>query len=313
VPDRREPPDVAAVERYLLGLQDRLCAGLAEEDGGAAFVEDRWDRTEGGGGRSRLHAGGAVFEQAGVGYSDVSGPALPPTASSRRRELAGRSFRALGVSVVVHPRNPFVPISHANVRFFLAEKAGAEPLWWFGGGFDLTPCYGFVEDAVAWHRAARAACVPFGDEVYPRCKRDCDDYFTLPHRGEARGIGGLFFDDLDDLDGGGFARAFAFQRAVGDAYLPAYLDVVRRRRDTPYGERERSFQLYRRGRYVEFNLLYDRGTKFGIQSGGRAEAILMSLPPLVRWEVGWRAEPGSPEERLVRDFLRPRDWLGEGG
>jgi coproporphyrinogen III oxidase len=243
-----------------------------------------------------------------VSFSDVHGRALPPAASARRPELAGRSFRALGVSVVAHPENPYVPTSHANVRFFLAEKAAAEPVWWFGGGFDLTPFYGFEADALGWHRAARAACAPFGEGVYERLKRACDDYFHLPHRGEGRGVGGLFFDDLDE---GGFARSFALLRSVGDAYLPAYLEIVGRRRATPWGERERAFQRYRRGRYVEFNLLYDRGTLFGIQSGGRAESILMSLPPAVRWEYGWAPEPGSAEERLVRDFLRARDWLGE--
>ena len=253
-------------------------------------------------------AGGTVFEQAGVGYSDVFGPGLPPAATVHRPELAGRSYRALGVSAVVHPANPYVPTSHANVRFFVAERDGAAPVWWFGGGFDLTPFYGFEEDAVGWHRAARAACEPFGAAVYERFKGGCDEYFQLRHRGEARGVGGLFFDDLND---GGFERSFAFLRSVGDAYLPAYRAIVGRRRATPWGERERAFQLYRRGRYVEFNLLYDRGTLFGLQSGGRTESILMSLPPLVRWEVGWRPEPGSPEERLAHDFLRPRDWLGE--
>lgn len=302
--------DTAAVERYLLALQDRLCGGLEAEDGAARFGDDVWQRPEGGGGRSRVLAGGDLFEQAGVGYSAVHGSGLPPAATAQRPELAGRAYRALGVSVVLHPGNPYVPTAHANVRFFVAGDEGAEPVWWFGGGFDLTPFYGFAEDAIGWHRAARAACAPFGDEVYPRLKRRCDAYFTLPHRGEARGIGGLFFDDLNEW---GFERSFAFLRSVGDAFLPAYLDIVRRRRATPYGEREREFQLYRRGRYVEFNLLHDRGTLFGIQSGGRTESILMSLPPRVRWEVGWEPEPGSPEERLTREFLKPRDWLSETG
>jgi coproporphyrinogen III oxidase len=303
------PVDLAAVETYLLDLQDRLTAALEAEDGSGRFAEDRWQRSDGGGGRSRVLAGGAVFEQAGVGYSDVHGPALPPSATAQRPELAGRSFRALGVSVVIHPANPYVPTSHANVRCFAAERPGEPTVWWFGGGFDLTPYYPFAEDAVAWHRAARAACAPFGDSVYPRFKRWCDDYFFLAHRGETRGVGGLFFDDLSEW---GFERSFAFLRAVGDTFAAAYLPIVRRRRESPFGDRERAFQLYRRGRYVEFNLIYDRGTLFGLESGGRTESILMSLPPLAAWRYGWSPEPGSPEEELYRDFLKPRDWLGEG-
>ncbi len=302
-------PDVDAVKTYLLDLQDRICDALAAEDGKETFREDAWERPAGGGGRTRVLAEGAVFEQAGVNFSHVFGDGLPPSATAHRPELAGRRFQALGVSLVIHPRNPYIPTSHANVRFFIAEKDGAEPVWWFGGGFDLTPYYGFEEDCVHWHRTARAACDPFGEDVYPRFKRWCDEYFFLKHRNEPRGIGGLFFDDLNDW---GFERSFAFMKSVGDHYLPAYLPIVQRRRDTPWGERERDFQLYRRGRYVEFNLVYDRGTLFGLQSGGRTESILMSLPPLVRWRYDWHPEPGTPEARLYTDFLRPRDWA-EGG
>jgi coproporphyrinogen III oxidase len=305
--------DIAAVRGYLLGLQDRICAAVEEveavEDGGARFAEDSWERPGGGGGRSRVLAEGGVFEQAGVGFSHVFGPGLPPSATAQRPDLAGRGFEAIGVSLVFHPRNPYAPTTHMNVRFFLAEREGHEPVWWFGGGFDLTPYYGFEEDAVHFHRTARAACEPFGPETYPRFKRWCDEYFFLRHRNEPRGIGGLFFDDLHDW---GFDRSFAFLRSVGDHLLPAYLPILRRRKDTPYGERERDFQLYRRGRYVEFNLVWDRGTLFGLQSGGRTESILMSLPPLVRWRYGWEPEPGTPEARLYEEFLRPRDWADGG-
>jgi coproporphyrinogen III oxidase len=301
--------DIAAVRAYLLGLQDRICAAVEAEDGEARFAEDSWERPGGGGGRSRVLADGGVFEQAGVGFSHVFGPGLPPSATAQRPDLAGRSFEAVGVSLVFHPHNPYVPTTHMNVRFFLAEKEGHDPVWWFGGGFDLTPYYGFEEDAVHFHRTARAACEPFGPEVYPRYKKWCDEYFFLRHRGEPRGIGGLFFDDLHEW---GFERCFGFLRGVGDHLLPAYLPILRRRRDTPWGERERDFQLYRRGRYVEFNLVWDRGTLFGLQSGGRTESILMSLPPLVRWRYGWNPEPGTPEARLYEEFLRPRDWAGEG-
>lgn len=301
--------DIAAVRAYLLGLQDRICAAVEAEDGGARFAEDSWERPGGGGGRSRVLADGGVFEQAGVGFSHVFGPGLPPSATAQRPDLAGRSFEAVGVSLVFHPHNPYVPTTHMNVRFFLAEKEGHDPVWWFGGGFDLTPYYGFEEDAVHFHRTARAACEPFGPEVYPRYKKWCDEYFFLRHRGEPRGIGGLFFDDLHEE---GFEHCFGFLRGVGDHLLPAYLPILRRRRDTPWGERERDFQLYRRGRYVEFNLVWDRGTLFGLQSGGRTESILMSLPPLVRWRYGWHPEPGTPEARLYEEFLRPRDWAGEG-
>jgi coproporphyrinogen III oxidase len=307
------PIDIAAVRGYLLGLQDRICAAVEEveaaEDSGARFVEDSWERPGGGGGRSRVLAEGAVFEQAGVGFSHVFGPGLPPSATAQRPDLAGRGFEAIGVSLVFHPRNPYAPTTHMNVRFFLAEKEGHEPVWWFGGGFDLTPYYGFEEDAVHFHRTAREACEPFGAEVYPRFKRWCDEYFFLRHRNEPRGIGGLFFDDLHDW---GFDRSFAFLRSVGDQFLPAYLPILSRRKENPYGERERDFQLYRRGRYVEFNLVWDRGTLFGLQSGGRTESILMSLPPLVRWRYGWEPAPGTPEARLYEEFLRPRDWADGG-
>jgi coproporphyrinogen III oxidase len=301
--------DIAAVRGYLLGLQDRICAAIEAEDGGARFAEDSWERPGGGGGRSRVLAEGSVFEQAGVGFSHVFGPGLPPSATAQRPDLAGRGFEAIGVSLVFHPHNPYAPTTHMNVRFFLAEREGHEPVWWFGGGFDLTPYYGFEEDAVHFHRTARAACEPFGPETYQRFKRWCDEYFFLRHRNEPRGIGGLFFDDLHDW---GFDRTFAFLQSVGDHLLPAYLPILRRRKDTPYGERERDFQLYRRGRYVEFNLVWDRGTLFGLQSGGRTESILMSLPPLVRWRYGWEPESGTPEARLYEDFLRPRDWADGG-
>jgi coproporphyrinogen III oxidase len=302
-------PDLSAVKSYLLGLQDRICAAIEAEDGSGCFREDSWERPEGGGGRSRVMSEGTVLEQAGVGFSHVHGPGLPPSATAQRPELAGRSFEALGVSLVFHPRNPYVPTTHMNVRFFLAEKPDAEPVWWFGGGFDLTPYYGFEDDAVHWHRTARAACEPFGAEVYPRYKKWCDEYFYLKHRGEPRGIGGIFFDDLNE---GGFEKSFEFLRSVGDHFLPAYLPILQGRRNEAFGERERDFQLYRRGRYVEFNLVWDRGTLFGLQSGGRTESILMSLPPLVRWRYNWKPEPCSPEARLYEVFLKPRDWA-EGG
>jgi len=304
-----EEPDADAVKVYLLELQDRITQALAAtEEGGAGFVEDAWERPGGGGGRTRVLRGGEIFEQGGINFSHVFGASLPPSATIRRPELAGRAFQAMGVSLVMHPRNPYVPTSHANVRFFMAEKAGAEPVWWFGGGFDLTPYYGFEEDAIHWHRVARAACASFGADVHPRFKRWCDDYFFLKHRDEPRGIGGLFFDDLDEW---GFARGFAFLQSVGDHYLPAYLPIVQRRKGLAWGERERAFQKYRRGRYVEFNLVYDRGTLFGLQSGGRTESILMSLPPEVSWRYGWHPEPGSPEAALYERFLVPRDWLAE--
>lgn len=298
--------NIEGVANYLLDLQERICAALADADGERRFREDAWQRPEGGGGRTRILSEGAVFEQAGVNFSHVLGQRLPPTASAHRPELAGRSFQAMGVSLVIHPHNPYVPTSHCNVRFFVADKPGAPPVWWFGGGFDLTPYYGFEDDAVHWHGIARQACAPFGQDYYARFKKWCDEYFFLKHRGETRGIGGLFFDDFSEQ---GFDHSFAFLKSVGDSFLPAYLPIVQRRKDMPYGERERDFQLYRRGRYVEFNLVYDRGTLFGLQSGGRTESILMSLPPLVRWRYDWRPEPGTPEAQLYDDFLRPREWL----
>lgn len=301
-------PDISSVKSFLLTLQDTLCQHLATADGKSDFNEECWQHPGGGGGRSRVLTQGAVFEQAGVNFSHVMGATLPPSASAHRPELAGRRFQAIGVSLVVHPLNPYVPTSHANVRFFVAEKEGEAPVWWFGGGFDLTPFYGFTEDVVHWHRTAHDLCQPFGDDVYPRYKKWCDDYFFLKHRNEARGVGGLFFDDLNTPD---FTTSFAFMRAVGNGFLDAYLPIVVRRNALPWGEREREFQLYRRGRYVEFNLVWDRGTLFGLQSGGRTESILMSMPPLARWEYQYQPEPNSPEIALYRDFLPVKDWLAK--
>ena len=299
-------PDATPVRDYLLDLQDRICDALQAFEPDTSFLEDSWVRDEGGGGRSRVLEDGVVFEKAGINFSHVHGGKLPASATAHRPELAGRSFEALGVSLVIHPRNPYVPTSHANVRFFIAEKADENPVWWFGGGFDLTPYYGFEEDAVHWHRTARAACEPFGDDLHARLKRWCDEYFYLKHRNEPRGVGGLFFDDYNAP---GFADSFALMRSVGDHYIPAYLPIVEKRRAIPYGERERDFQLYRRGRYVEFNLVYDRGTLFGLQTGGRTESILMSLPPLVKWRYDWQPEAGSPEATLYTTFLKPREWV----
>jgi coproporphyrinogen III oxidase len=298
--------DQNSVRRYLLGLQADICAALGAEDGAAEFNSDEWTRPEGGGGLSRILKEGAVFEKAGVAFSHVHGTKLPPSATAHRPELAGKKWEAMGVSLVIHPRNPYVPTSHANVRCFIADAESENPVWWFGGGFDLTPYYGFTEDCVHWHRTAHAAVAPFGEEIYPRFKKWCDEYFFLKHRNEARGIGGLFFDDFNEL---GFDQSFALMQAVGNAYVPAYRPIVARRKATPSGEAERKFQLYRRGRYVEFNLVWDRGTLFGLQSGGRTESILMSLPPLVSWDYGWTPTPGSPEAALYENFLPPRDWL----
>ena len=299
-------PNVAAVSDYLLDLQNRICQALESLDGEKTFLEDSWKRQEGGGGRSRVLEKGAVFEKAGINFSHVHGRQLPGSATAHRPELAGRSFQALGVSLVIHPRNPYIPTSHANVRFFIADKAGEEPVWWFGGGFDLTPYYGFEEDAVHWHRTARQACEPFGEHLYPRFKKWCDEYFFLKHRGEPRGIGGLFFDDFNEL---GFEDSFAFMRSIGDHYVPAYVPVAEKRKNHSYGEHERDFQMYRRGRYVEFNLVYDRGTLFGLQTGGRTESILMSLPPIVKWRYDWHPQAGSAEAELYEVYLKPRDWL----
>jgi len=296
--------DLAAVREFFAGLQQTIVARLSDADG-RAFRRDEWTRPEGGGGVTQILEDGGIFERAGVNFSHVSGASLPPSASAGRPELAGRSFQALGVSLVLHPRNPCVPTVHMNVRFFVAEKAGSGAVWWFGGGMDLTPYYPFTEDARDFHRACREALAPFGADRYPRYKKWCDEYFYLKHRAEPRGIGGIFFDDLNQPD---FATSFALIRGVGSAFLPAYLPIVELRRELPYGERERSFQAYRRGRYVEFNLVYDRGTLFGLQSGGRTEAILMSLPPRVEWRYNWKPEPGSPEEKLYTEFLVPKDW-----
>lgn len=299
-------PSVEAVKEYLVALQDRITTALEREDGTGRFRQDSWERPEGGGGQTRILTGGSVFEQAGVNFSHVLGEHLPSSATAQRPELAGRSFEALGVSLVIHPHNPYVPTCHCNVRFLIASKADVESVWWFGGGFDLTPYYGFEDDAVHWHKTAKAACDPFGEVYYARFKKWCDEYFYIKHRNEPRGVGGLFFDDLNENS---FDHCFGFTQSVGDHLLPAYLPIVERRKDTPYGQRERDFQCYRRGRYVEFNLVYDRGTLFGLQSGGRTESILMSLPPRVSWRYDWQPEPGSPEAKLYEIFLKPRDWL----
>lgn len=299
-------PDIQLVKQYLLKLQDDICHTLEMADGKGQFKEDNWKREEGGGGRTRVITQGSVIEQGGVNFSHVFGTQLPASATAARPELAGRGFEAMGVSLVIHPNNPYVPTSHANVRFFLAEKEGEDPVWWFGGGFDLTPFYPFVEDVQHWHKVASNACQPFGNDVYPKYKKWCDDYFYLKHRNETRGVGGLFFDDLNEL---GFERSFEFMQSVGNGYLDAYIPIVERRKDITFGERERQFQLYRRGRYVEFNLVFDRGTLFGLQTGGRTESILMSMPPLARWEYNYQAQSNTPESRLTEEFLRPRDWL----
>lgn len=298
---------VSDVKDYLLALQDRICAALEAEDGRSAFQEDCWQHRHGqGGGRTRVLQSGAVFEQAGVNFSHILGDQLPPAASLKRPELAGCRFQALGVSLVIHPDNPYIPTSHMNVRFFVAEKDDADPVWWFGGGYDLTPYYGFQSDCQHWHQVAKAACDPFGDALYPRFKQCCDEYFYLKHRAEPRGVGGLFFDDLNEWS---FEQCFSFLKSVGDSFLTAYQPIVQRRKVESYGEREKAFQRYRRGRYVEFNLVYDRGTLFGLQSGGRTESILMSLPPSVAWQYNQVPAPGSKEAELTDYFLVPRDWL----
>ncbi|HEQ3486291.1 TPA: oxygen-dependent coproporphyrinogen oxidase [Vibrio cholerae] len=300
--------DKQAVKHFLLQLQDKICQQLEATDGQAQFIEDAWQREPGeklgGGGRTRVMREGAVFEQGGVNFSHVFGEQMPASATAHRPELAGRRFEAMGVSLVMHPKNPYVPTSHANVRFFIAEKEGEAPIWWFGGGFDLTPFYPFVEDGQHWHQTAKNICAPFGSEIYNEHKVWCDRYFYLPHRNETRGIGGLFFDDLNEWS---FEQCFAYMQAVGEGYTQAYVPIVEKRKNTPFTERERQFQLYRRGRYVEFNLVLDRGTLFGLQTGGRTESILMSMPPLARWEYAYQPQAGTPEAKLS-EFLVPREW-----
>jgi coproporphyrinogen III oxidase len=299
--------DKHQVKAFLMALQDSICAELAAADGAASFAEESWDRAEGGGGRSRVLTHGAVFEQAGVNFSHVFGDKMPGSATAHRPELAGRKFEAMGVSLVIHPLNPHIPTSHANVRFFIAEKEGEAPVWWFGGGFDLTPFYPVEADVVHWHQVAKDCCDGFDVAYYPKYKKWCDEYFYLKHRNETRGVGGLFFDDLNEP---GFEQSFAFMSAVGEAFTKAYVPIVERNKNKAYSEAERQFQLYRRGRYVEFNLVFDRGTLFGLQSGGRTESILMSMPPLVRWQYGYQPEAGSAEAKLYERYLQPQDWLG---
>ena len=297
--------DIAPIRDYFTGLQDSII-GQLEVVEGASFLRDAWDRPQGGGGISRLIEDGKVFERGGVNFSHVKGEQMPASATAHRPELAGRRWQAMGVSLVLHPRNPYCPTAHMNVRFFVAEREGEAPVWWFGGGMDLTPYYGFEEDARHFHLTCRNTLEPFGADVHARYKKWCDDYFFLKHRNEARGVGGIFFDDLNE---GSFDRCFGLTQAVGNSFTAAYLPLVERRREHPYTERERDFQAYRRGRYVEFNLVWDRGTLFGLQSGGRTESILMSLPPVVKWRYSWQPEPGSAEARLYSDFLPPRDWI----
>jgi coproporphyrinogen III oxidase len=295
-----------AVEQYLKQLQDDICLQIEAEDGQAKFVEDSWRRPGGGGGRTRVMNDGAVIEKGGVNFSMIHGDTLPASATAHRPELTGGSFKAMGVSLVLHPKNPYAPTAHANVRLFVAEKEGIEPVWWFGGGYDLTPYYPFAEDCLHWHKTANNACAPFGDDIYPRFKKWCDEYFYLKHRDETRGVGGLFFDDFNELD---FETSFSYIQSVGNSFIKAYRPILNKRKGMPYAERERNFQLYRRGRYVEFNLVFDRGTLFGLQSGGRTESILMSLPPLARWEYDWQPIAGSPEANLYDNYLAPRDWI----
>jgi len=295
-----------AVKSYLLALQDSICQALETQEPRVHFKKDQWTRPEGGGGESRVLTNGHVFEQAGVNFSHVMGDTLPPSATAARPELTGRRYEAMGVSLVIHPNNPHIPTSHANVRFFIAYAEGQEPIWWFGGGFDLTPYYGNEDDCMHWHQTAKDLCQPFGEDKYPKYKAWCDEYFYLKHRDEARGVGGLFFDDLNE---DGFEQSFDFMQAVGNGFVDAYLPIVKARKDIEFSDAQRQFQLYRRGRYVEFNLVYDRGTHFGLQSGGRTESILMSMPPLVRWEYCYEPQAGSAESLLYTDFLPVRDWL----
>ncbi len=297
--------NIAGVKDFLTELQELIVERIEQVDG-KTFRRDRWDRPEGGGGMSCVIEEGDVLERGGVNFSHVFGKGLPPSATAARPELAGRSFQAMGVSLVFHPKNPYAPTVHMNVRFFVAEKEGQDPVWWFGGGMDLTPYYGFEEDAIHFHQTCRNALQPFGPDYHPKFKKWCDEYFYLKHRKEPRGVGGIFFDDLNAPD---FETCFNLTESVGDHFLSAYVPILERRLDTPYGERERDFQAYRRGRYVEFNLVYDRGTLFGLQSGGRTESILMSLPPIVKWRYDWHPEKGSPEDGLYTDFLTGRDWI----
>ena len=300
--------EIQSVDDYFQAMQTKICASLEEIDGKGLFHKDPWERSDGGGGTTCVMREGNIFEQAAVGYSNIQGKQMPPSATIKRPELAGKSFMAIGISLVLHPKNPYVPTTHANLRFFSAADSEAKPIWWFGGGFDLTPFYPFHEDVVHWHQKAKEACDPFGEHLYPKYKKWCDEYFFLKHREETRGVGGLFFDDLNEY---GFSKTFNFVKAVGDQFLPAYLPIVEARCNHEFSERERQFQLYRRGRYVEFNLIHARGTLFGLQSGGRVESILMSLPPKVRWEYNWKPQPGSPEAELYKNYLEPRDWLTE--
>jgi len=298
---------IEQVKKYLVHLQESICSDLELLDGRAIFEKDHWTKEDGNGsGITSVISDGNVFEKGGVNFSIVQGNKMPKSASAIRPELEGRKYTALGVSLVLHPENPYIPTAHSNVRFFVAEEPGKEPIWWFGGGFDLTPFYGFDEDAVHWHTTAKKACLPFGEKVYSKYKKWCDDYFYLEHRNEQRGIGGLFFDDLNE---GGFDRCFEFIKSVGDHFTEAYLPIVIKRKDTPYGEKERNFQLYRRGRYVEFNLIYDRGTLFGLQSGGRTESILMSMPPEVKWSYQFQVEKDSQEGKLYNHYLKPKEWI----
>jgi len=297
--------DINTIVEFLKGLQDQICNALEQADGEAKFVEDNWTRAEGGGGRTRVISNGNVIEQGGVNFSLVSGDKLPPSASVHRPELAGRTWKACGVSLVIHPKNPYIPTSHANVRFFIAEKEGEDPVWWFGGGFDLTPFYPFEEDIIHWHQTAKSLCDPFDESIYQAHKEWCDEYFYLKHRNETRGVGGLFFDDLNKWD---FEKCFDYIKAVGTGFIDAYIPIIEKRKNIEYGDRERQFQLYRRGRYVEFNLVFDRGTLFGLQSGGRTESILMSMPPLARWEYNYQAEASSEEYKL-NQYLSPRSWV----
>lgn len=300
-------PDISVVIEFLKTLQDQICHALAKTDGSGAFIEDKWQRKEGGGGRTRVMTNGSVIEQGGVNFSVVSGDKLPPSATAHRPELAGRTWQACGVSLVIHPKNPHIPTAHANVRFFIAEKPGEPAVWWFGGGFDLTPFYPVDEDVLHWHQTARDLSLPFGEHVYADYKKWCDEYFYLKHRDETRGVGGLFFDDLNQWD---FDRCFDYIKAVGQGFIDAYIPIINRRKHDKYNEQQRQFQLYRRGRYVEFNLVFDRGTLFGLQSGGRTESILMSMPPLARWEYNYQADENSNEAKL-NHYLVPRDWLTE--